>query len=173
MKIIDLTHTISPDMLVYPGTEPPVLTTESTIEETGFLEKKITMFSHTGTHMDAPAHIIKDAKTLDLLPIEQFYGKAFLLDLLKAKTDLKSETIDIKELEPHQESIEQGDDLPSVPPIEADDILREIKITSERISTVSGNLIDITRKMSQGEGIFGKVFTDTACDFVIVHYILS
>ncbi|MCK5097245.1 MAG: cyclase family protein [Desulfobacteraceae bacterium] len=107
MKIIDLTHTISPDMPVYPGTEPPVLTTECTIDKTGFLEKKITMFSHTGTHMDAPAHLIKGAKTLDLLPIEQFYGKAFLLDLLKVKTDFKSKTIGIKELEPHQESIEQ------------------------------------------------------------------
>jgi len=61
-----------------------------------------------------------------------------------------------------QETIEQGDQLPSVPPIEADEILKEIKISSERISVVSGNLISITRKMNQGEGIFGKIFTDTA-----------
>ncbi|MFC2115439.1 MlaD family protein [Bacteroidota bacterium] len=61
-----------------------------------------------------------------------------------------------------QESIEQGDNLPSAPPIEADEILREIKLSSERISAVSGNLVDITRKMNQGEGIFGKIFTDTA-----------
>ena len=32
MKIIDLTHTISPEMPVYPGTEPPTLTTECTID---------------------------------------------------------------------------------------------------------------------------------------------
>lgn len=62
---------------------------------------------------------------------------------------------------PDQESIQPGDILPSVPPIEADDILREIQISSERISVVSGNLIDITNKMSRGEGIFGKIFTDT------------
>jgi len=63
---------------------------------------------------------------------------------------------------PDAESIEPGDNLPSVQPIEADDILREIKTSSERISVVSGNLIDITTKMSQGEGVFGKIFTDTA-----------
>ncbi len=62
---------------------------------------------------------------------------------------------------PDQASIKQGDQLPSVPPIEADEILKEIKISSERISVVSGNLIDITRKMNQGQGIFGKIFTDT------------
>ncbi len=63
---------------------------------------------------------------------------------------------------PDMPSIEPGDELPSVAPIEADDILREIKTSSERISVVSGNLIDITTKMSQGEGVFGKIFTDTA-----------
>ena len=31
MKVIDLTHTISEDMLVYPGTEKPKLTTMKTI----------------------------------------------------------------------------------------------------------------------------------------------
>jgi phospholipid/cholesterol/gamma-HCH transport system substrate-binding protein len=63
---------------------------------------------------------------------------------------------------PDQSSIEQGDQLPSIPPVEADEIMKEIKISSERISIVSGNLIDITRKMNQGQGIFGKIFTDTA-----------
>ncbi len=63
---------------------------------------------------------------------------------------------------PDEKSIEPGDILPSVPPIEADDILREVKLSSERISVVSGNLIDITSKMNRGAGIFGKIFTDTA-----------
>lgn len=63
---------------------------------------------------------------------------------------------------PDQASIEEGDQLPSLPPIEADEILKEIKTSSERISVVSGNLIDITRKMNQGQGMFGKIFTDTA-----------
>ena len=63
---------------------------------------------------------------------------------------------------PDQPSIEQGDQIPSIPPVEADEILKEIKTSSERISVVSGNLIDITRKMNQGQGIFGKIFTDTA-----------
>lgn len=63
---------------------------------------------------------------------------------------------------PDQESIDAGDHLPSVPPVEADEILREIKNSSERITVVSGNLIDITSKMNRGEGIFGKIFTDTA-----------
>jgi phospholipid/cholesterol/gamma-HCH transport system substrate-binding protein len=60
-----------------------------------------------------------------------------------------------------QPSIEEGDNLLSVAPVEIDDIIREIKISGERISIVSANLISITDKMERGEGIFGKIFTDT------------
>jgi len=59
-------------------------------------------------------------------------------------------------------SIEEGDNLPSLAPVELDDIIKEIKISGERISRVSANLILITDKMERGEGIFGKIFTDTS-----------
>lgn len=36
--ILDLTHCISPEMPVYPGTEQPVLTTACTIREAGYRE---------------------------------------------------------------------------------------------------------------------------------------
>lgn len=38
MKVIDLTHTISEDMPVFPGSETPKLTTKSTYEKDGFKE---------------------------------------------------------------------------------------------------------------------------------------
>ncbi|MFC1824622.1 cyclase family protein [Thermodesulfobacteriota bacterium] len=102
MKLIDLTHSISPTMPVYPGTEPPAFITGCSINETGFLEKKITFYSHTGTHIDAPAHLIKGLKTLDLLPIEHFYGTALLLNFDK----IKPKTIGVKELDPYHDKIE-------------------------------------------------------------------
>lgn len=81
MKIIDLTHVLEEGMPVYPGTEPPILDEANTIERDGFREKKITMYSHTGTHMDAPAHILPGAVTLDSMRVETFYGSACVLDL--------------------------------------------------------------------------------------------
>jgi len=62
---------------------------------------------------------------------------------------------------PDERSIIDGDNLPTSPPVEIDDIIREIKISSESISAVSSNLVDITNKINRGEGIFGKIFTDT------------
>ena len=57
MKVIDLTHVIEGSMPVYPGTEPPVFTSANTYEKDGFKETKISMLTHTGTHIDPPAHL--------------------------------------------------------------------------------------------------------------------
>jgi kynurenine formamidase len=87
-KTIDLSHAISTGMAVYPGTEPPELSDWFTIDRTGFAEKKITMFSHTGTHIDAPSHILKRAKSLDQIPVSHFTGSASVLDFSKMQTDV-------------------------------------------------------------------------------------
>lgn len=80
MKVYDLTHTIQNDMPVYPGTEQPKLTTACTIEAVGYRETLLHMFSHTGTHMDAPAHMLLDGAALDSYPGEKFAGAAVVVD---------------------------------------------------------------------------------------------
>lgn len=85
MKILDLTHTIAADMPVFPGTEPPSLLPANTIEAHGFAETLLSFYSHTGTHMDAPAHIFGGAPTLDRFPAGQFVGKALVVDCRDAR----------------------------------------------------------------------------------------
>jgi kynurenine formamidase len=101
MRYIDLTHVVQPGMTVFPGTEPPVFEIGSSIEADGFEEKKITMFSHTGTHMDAPAHIIPGALTLDQFDIEQFGGQACVVDVSRIETT----KIEVGDLEARAEAI--------------------------------------------------------------------
>lgn len=80
MKIIDLTHFISEDMPVYPGTEGPKFSPANSYERDGFKETLMTMYTHTGTHMDPPAHLFSGRTTLDQFPITQFVGKALVID---------------------------------------------------------------------------------------------
>ena len=80
MKMLDLTHCITPEMPVYPGTEPPRLTAACTMEKDGFRETLLEMYSHTGTHMDAPAHMLPSGRTLDDFPAETFAGRGFVVD---------------------------------------------------------------------------------------------
>ena len=80
MKVVDLTHTISADMPVYPGTEPPVLSTANTYEKDGFLETLLHLYSHTGTHMDAPHHIFPNGTALDEFGAAEFVGQGLVID---------------------------------------------------------------------------------------------
>lgn len=82
MKVVDLTHTVAPDMPVYPGTQPPSFEPANTYERDGFKETSFSMFTHTGTHIDPPAHLYPGRATLDQFPAEQFLGRALVVDCL-------------------------------------------------------------------------------------------
>ena len=87
--VLDLTHTLSEGMPAYPGTEPPTFQRANTVEKDGFAEKLISMYSHTGTHIDAPAHLLAEGPTLDQLGIGHFVGKACVIDVpAKARLDV-------------------------------------------------------------------------------------
>jgi kynurenine formamidase len=81
MNVIDLTRTVEPDMPIFPGTEPPLLENTNSLEKDGFRETRLTLYSHTGTHVDAPSHLLAEGRTLSDFPPESFFGKAALLDL--------------------------------------------------------------------------------------------
>jgi len=105
MKIIDLTHTISESMPVYPGTEGPKLEISNTYEEHGFRETLLTMYSHTGTHMDPPVHLFAHRTTLDSFPAEQFAGKGLVIDC----SDLQDgQRITMKYIESVKEKADQA-----------------------------------------------------------------
>ena len=79
--VLDLTHTLAEGMPAYPGTEPPTLRSANTVAQDGFAEKLLTMYSHTGTHIDAPAHMLAEGPTLDRMEIGSFVGPACVLDV--------------------------------------------------------------------------------------------
>src|SRR5512133_1256424 len=105
MKILDLTQLICHAMPVYPGTEPPVITDATTIDKDGFAEKLLSFFSHTGTHIDAPAHILKGKFTLDQFSADKFIGKGIVIDA----TNCSSGIIERDFLEKHSREIGTGD----------------------------------------------------------------
>lgn len=106
MRIIDLTHSVSPDMPVYPGTEPPGFSEACTLDKDGFKEMVITLYSHTGTHMDSPAHLFDGGKTLDAYEPGRFCGPALVLDLSE-----RTGTIEIEDLLQYKEKMQRVDFL--------------------------------------------------------------
>jgi kynurenine formamidase len=102
MPLVDLSHPISTDMPGYPGTAPLSIVKTATLDDVGFEERNIIMSSHAGTHMDAPAHMIRDGQSLDRFPVDHFMGPAIVIEL----PAVSSLPIKVTDLEPHQNRIE-------------------------------------------------------------------
>ena len=84
-RIIDLTQMITPDIPVYPGTETPNISSISSVETDKFLEHNIHITSHTGTHIDAPAHIFSKGKGINNYEVSGFIGKGICIDCSQCK----------------------------------------------------------------------------------------
>ncbi len=75
--IYDVSVPITNAMTVWPSDPPVRLTAKSHPSRDGSHTIALTsleMGSHTGTHIDAPFHMIDDGKRLDEIPLEQLVG---------------------------------------------------------------------------------------------------
>lgn len=88
MKYIDLTHTFTSAMPVYPGDPRPEFVQISFLEKHGFNDFRITTGMHVGTHMDAPLHMLKNGRRLSEYPPERFFGRGHLLDARNRTIDV-------------------------------------------------------------------------------------
>ena len=80
MSYIDLTQPFITPTPVYPGDPSPTLEQIATVAKDGFTDHRIETAMHIGTHMDAPLHMITEAKKLYEFPVEKFIGTGKLLD---------------------------------------------------------------------------------------------
>ena len=83
------------------------MTVPCTIEKDGFRETEIRMWSHVGTHMDAPAHIISGGATLDAFDVVSFGGTAVVVDI----GTLRKDEIGVSDLLAHEELLIESDFL--------------------------------------------------------------
>jgi len=82
MKVIDISRTIQADMEMYPGDTGPQITKVSGLDEgDSYNTSRITLGTHTGTHVDPPLHLIRDGAGIDRLPMNTLVGNARVLDL--------------------------------------------------------------------------------------------
>lgn len=57
---------------------------------------KLILGTHTGTHVDAPRHFIKDGETIENIPLDIFVGPATVLDFSSAKDFQEIQIDDLK-----------------------------------------------------------------------------
>src|SRR5690554_5664965 len=82
-KVYDISMTIEPSMPVYKNREElrPEISVISDFKKNQVYQSSISMNLHTGTHIDAPLHMIEGGESADQLSLEQLYKHCKVLDL--------------------------------------------------------------------------------------------
>ncbi len=83
MTILDLTLTISKNLPMFPGSPTPQFISWSTIKKDGYNLELLFLSSHSGTHMDAPYHFIKNGRKIHEIPVSRLTNNAILIKLRK------------------------------------------------------------------------------------------
>lgn len=85
--ILDLTLPINEKMPVFPGDTPPTFEITASSDVQGWNTNRFTLNSHSGTHIDAPYHFLKEGKRLTDFPPEKFVGEAVVIDYYSLDMD--------------------------------------------------------------------------------------
>lgn len=99
MVLIDLSHPITAGMPVYPGDPQVAVTTALNIDDDGAAVARLELGTHTGTHLDAPAHTIPGGRTVDQLDLTLLDGEACILPVQTDQTEsLQEQQLDASDL---------------------------------------------------------------------------
>ena len=101
-RIIDLTLTVRPGMR---GVD---FEARSSVDNKGWNTQMLHLYSHSGTHLDAPYHFIAGGKTLEQLALDKCIGPALVIDLSRVQP---RELITVEHLAAYAQRIGPGSRL--------------------------------------------------------------
>ena len=107
MKVIDLTLTVSEKIPTFPGSPKPHFIEWETIPKDGYNLELLFLSTHTGTHIDAPFHFVKNGKKIHEIKPERLVNEAVLIRIGKNSNRSISKT-DIQNFEQKNGKIENG-----------------------------------------------------------------
>lgn len=82
MPIYDISLTISPSLFGWPGDGMPQMERVLKMEDGDIANvTHLNMSAHTGTHIDAPYHFLKDGNTVENLPLDILIGQAQVIEI--------------------------------------------------------------------------------------------
>ena len=81
MTFIDLSHTISSALAVFPEDQPVMVSQDKEISKDGYTNFQLCTEMHVGTHVDGPMHLTADHRFISEIPLDRFWGRAVVFDV--------------------------------------------------------------------------------------------
>jgi len=107
MKVIDLTLTISENIPVFPGSPKPNFINWESIEKDGYNLELLFLSTHTGTHIDAPYHFLREGQKIHQIVTKRLVTEAVLIKIRKSSDEAITKT-DIERFEKKHGIIDDG-----------------------------------------------------------------
>ena len=98
-RIVDLT------LSLFDGIRGLHAEQKTTIADVGYNTTTLHLYSHAGTHMDAPLHFVDGGDPIDTVDLDVCMGPAAVIDLSHAEPN---DLIAVADLLPHAERVERG-----------------------------------------------------------------
>jgi kynurenine formamidase len=96
--VVDLTHTFSPKLPVFPAFKPVKITPTFALGKDGFFANEITYDEHTGTHMDAPVHFVANGTTADTISPDTLIAPLAVISIVAKASKNADATLDVDDI---------------------------------------------------------------------------
>jgi arylformamidase len=95
MMIIDISRPIGPDTPVWPGDPPVVVEPVARVAAGDPADvSRLALGTHTGTHVDPPAHFLPGGATVDALPLDVLVGPSVVADFSASPGPIDARRLD-------------------------------------------------------------------------------
>ena len=105
LQLVELNHVWGHGVPSIPGQEDVKMFRSVKHAQHGVQAYKITTVMHTGTHMNAPLHLVQCAADLAAIPVDRFFGNGVVLKIPKKRWEL----VTAKDLENATPKVQSGD----------------------------------------------------------------
>ena len=80
-RVVDLTQPLDPSTVMWPGAPAPTADTILTVARDGFYNRRISFMEHSGTHFDAPCHMVDGTVSVDRIEADRLVRPIAVIDI--------------------------------------------------------------------------------------------
>jgi len=93
-RVFDISLPVSPAMMTWPSDPAVDVVRTKTLARDGSNVSELRMGTHTGTHVDPPAHFIDGAGGIDTVSLDALVGPCLVADLTHVERDITAAELD-------------------------------------------------------------------------------
>lgn len=100
--VVDLSQPLGPDTVMWPGAPAPATEDLATFADGGYFARLLHVFEHSGTHFDAPCHMVEGTATVEEVPAQTLIVPARVIDISGDVGDDPDALLNVEHVKAHE-----------------------------------------------------------------------